>query len=150
MGLEIMHFLFFIFCFFHQLECLSIGSDGLQRSKRINWPPKFEELCIQQTCDDMTFLELIPIEEEIEPGMDTIMLEAQYKVCVQFISKLREGCPGVTEMVSKYPELVDVIIAVSRSPGIKSSLRGEYTVASYAEATLKRECMKKPFKFEEN
>lgn len=81
-------------------------------------------------------------------GMETVMLHAQYEVCLKFTTNLRQGCPEVTKMVSKYPQLIDVIMAVSRTPGVSSSLRGKYTIANYAESALRRQCMQTRFVFD--
>jgi len=37
-------------------------------------------------------------------GMESVMLHAQYEVCVKFIENLREGCPSVTKMIHDYPQ----------------------------------------------
>ena len=73
--------------------------------------------------------------------MDTITLYSQYEICIDFISKLREGCPSVTAIIGKYPKLIDVIIAISRSPGVRSNLQGKYQIQNYAEPFLRKQCM---------
>lgn len=81
---------------------------------------------------------MMPLEQE-----DTIMRQAQYQVCHDFIDKLKQGCPEVTEMIGKYPALVDVIKAMLTSPGVSSTLSGKYTLQSYAEKQLVRTCMQR-------
>ena len=74
-------------------------------------------------------------------------MHAQYEVCVKFISDMKEGCPSVTQSIAQYPQLVDVLRAMARVGGISSSLRGEYKIETYAEATLRRTCMQTTFHF---
>ena len=42
---------------------------------------------------------------------DTVMRQAQYQVCNDFIGKLKDGCPEVTAIITEYPKLVGVIKA---------------------------------------
>ena len=56
----------------------------------------------------------MPLEEPL-----TVMRQAQYKVCKDFIDQLRNGCPEVTSAIAKYPALVDVVRAMIRSPGAR-------------------------------
>ena len=72
---------------------------------------------------------------------DSVMRQAQYQVCHDFIDKLKKGCPEVTAMIAEYPGLVNVIKSMLTSPGVSSSLSGKYTLKAYAEKQLVRTCM---------
>jgi len=99
----------------------------------------------------------MPLEEP-----STVMRQAQYKVCLDFIHQLKNGCPGqfpsvytviyninnlqlsfleVTAAIAEYPALIDVIKAMLQSPGVSSTLSGKYTLKGYAEKQLVRTCM---------
>ena len=47
---------------------------------------------------------MMPLEDP-----NTVMRQAQYQVCNDFIGKLKDGCPEVTAMITEYPKLVGVI-----------------------------------------
>ena len=67
----------------------------------------FETNCIEQTCDSIKFFEVrVKLDKDIntyfteikimpleEPS--TVMRKAQYKVCLDFIDQLKNGCPGL-------------------------------------------------------
>ena len=46
---------------------------------------------------------MMPLEDP-----SSMMRQAQYQVCLDFIDKLEEGCTSVTAIIGKYPALVEV------------------------------------------
>lgn len=130
----------------------SAASSFLSRSKRnYELTADFETACIESHCDVVTFYEVyLNIFDQSKifhskmmslEDPDSVMRQAQYQVCHDFIDKLKKGCPEVTEMIAEYPALVSVIKTMLSSPGVSSSLSGKYTLKAYAEKQLVRTCM---------
>jgi len=120
---------------------------GGARAQLSSFPRGFERACLTKPCDDATFFKFFPVDYTSDDNTN-IMLHAQYQVCVDFIENLKGGCPEVTKMIAKYPELVNVIVRMSSSRGVRTSIDGRYTMSNYAEGKLRRECMNETFNFE--
>ena len=59
--MKFVHLTSLTFCFavpFAKIEHGSVYDESLRRSPRVNWPDGFEEACILQPCDEMTFFEV--------------------------------------------------------------------------------------------
>ncbi|CAG5085907.1 Oidioi.mRNA.OKI2018_I69.PAR.g11045.t1.cds [Oikopleura dioica] len=96
---------------------LSFGGARAQNTRLSSFPRGFDRACLAKPCDDATFFKFFPVDFTSEDNTN-VMLHAQYQVCVDFIENLKGGCPEVTKMITQYPELVNVIIRLSSSPGV--------------------------------